>query len=213
MSQITINEKNFARFSERMSKILQDHTNGQISLGKLQSQELFSQILGSENVHELRINLKKEKLPKDYTFKIDEKEVYQFFNKQLNTEQEKEFIEKLGKRMEYVTSRIADICGYEFNEWNYPLKQSKDGPSILNCIAYSYYPSDDDFKTDMQEEMQFGFEYGNKKVITYDRYIGSFPTKWLHQDFENQLIDETKAHITKELRKEENQDILRIKMK
>lgn len=60
MSQIIITEKNFERFSNRLSQILQEHTNGKICLGKLQSQELFSQILGAENVHELRINLKKK---------------------------------------------------------------------------------------------------------------------------------------------------------
>lgn len=213
MSQITINEKNFARFAERMSKILQDHTHGQVSLGKLQSQELLSQILGAENVHELRINLKKEKLPTDYTFKIDEKEVDQFFNNQLNKEQETVFIEKLNLRMGYIVSRIMDISGYEFTEWNYPLKKSSDSPSILNCIAYSYFPNDVDFKNDMKENMQFSFEYINKQILTFDKYINDFPTKWLYQDFESTLIEESKAHKRVELRKEENFGILRIKMK
>lgn len=115
--------------------------------------------------------------------------------------------------MGYVISRIMDICGYDFTEWNYPFKKSVDSSSILNCIGYSYFPNQDVFKLDMKDMMQFGFEYINKQVITFDKYISAFPTKWLHDDFESKLIEEASQHKMHELQKEENFGILRMKLK
>jgi hypothetical protein len=186
MSQIIINEKNFDRFAARMSQILQKHTNGDVSLGRLQSQELFSKILGVENVHELRTHLKKERVVNDYTFKLSATQVNDFFEKKLNPEQETKFIEQLNSRMGYVCSRIADISGYEFSEWYYPDKKPAHSPSILNCLVFNYQPQEDMFKTDMKDMMHFNFEYTNKKVITYDKYIGSFPT----QELKNESVAE-----------------------
>lgn len=213
MSHIIINEKNFQRFSNRMRNLLNEFTNGQISLGKLQSQEIFSQILGSENVHELRINLNKEKIVNDYTFKLNKNEVNDFFASKLHPEQEKEFITKLEKRMGYICARIADISGYDFCDWSHALKSNENSPSLLNCIAYSYSPKEQAFKEDMKESIRYNIEYLNKKVISYDKYIRDFPTTWLFEDFEPVLIEEVKQDSFKQLKSGHYSQQLRPKIK
>lgn len=213
MSQIIINEKNFDRFSNRMRQLLNEFTEGKVSLGKLQSQELFSKILGNENVHEFRLNLKKEKITQDYTFKLTKNEVENFFASKFNSQQEEEFINKLEKRMGYVCSRIADISGYEFFEWTHSLKKNSESPSILNCLVFSYSPYEVAFKQDMKDSISYGLEYLNKKVISYDKYVRSFPTTWLYEDFEPTLIEEVKAYSSKELKSGNYSNELRPKMK
>lgn len=53
MSKITINQKNFNRFSKRLEKLFKEKTNGQ-ELGHLEAQEFMSKILGLKNLHEFK---------------------------------------------------------------------------------------------------------------------------------------------------------------
>lgn len=202
MSQIIINAKNFERFSNRMKKMIGQLTQNQVVLGKLQSQEIFSQILGAENLHELRTNLNNQKVIPDYTYKLNKLEVDNFFKKQLSTEEEKNFISKLKSRMTYVIDRIADISGYDLVDWNFGSISHTDSPSILNCITLNYSPNTDKFKDDMKENISYIFEFINKKIISYDKYMNSFPTTWLYQEFETALINEVKVYSDKERKKQ-----------
>lgn len=63
MSQIIINEKNFTRFAKRLQKLIAEKTNNQIEPGFLESQEWLSQILGVQNLHEMKKILQHENTP------------------------------------------------------------------------------------------------------------------------------------------------------
>lgn len=54
MSQITINQKNFTRFAKRLQKLVAQKTQNQYQPGFLESQEWLSQILGVQNLHEMK---------------------------------------------------------------------------------------------------------------------------------------------------------------
>jgi len=199
MSHITINSKNFARFSKRMKILLNNITNGQVFLGKLQSQEIFSKILGSENLHELRENFNKIE---DTTFKLHEVDVLNFFSKNLSTENETIFIKKLNKRVDYIIKKICEICGFDFESWNYGFIKNNDSPSILNCIVLTHFPINDLFKEEMRKNISYSLEYMNRKIISYDKYINDFPTSWLFKSFEKDLIIEVEKFSLIERQKE-----------
>lgn len=200
MSHIIINSKNFSRFSKRMQLLLNDMTNGQVSLGKLQSQEIFSKILGSENLHELRENLNKIE---NNTFQLNENDVLNFFSKNLSTENESAFIQKLNKRVDYIVKKICEICGFDFEGWNYAFIKNNDSPSILNCIVLTHSPKNDLFKETMNTNISYSLEYMNRKIISYDKYLGEFPTSWLFKNFEKDLIAEVENFSLIERQKED----------
>lgn len=61
MSAIIINEKNFTKFSKRLQKLLKNHQKEINQLSYLETQELLSQVLGKENLHEMKSLLKEKK--------------------------------------------------------------------------------------------------------------------------------------------------------
>jgi hypothetical protein len=71
MSEIIINEKNFAKFSKRLQKLLHSHKKQLTQLSYLETQELFSQVLGKSDLHEMKLLLK-EKSP-NLSFSIQPK--------------------------------------------------------------------------------------------------------------------------------------------
>jgi hypothetical protein len=194
MSQITINEKNFARFARRLQKLINESSQGNLSLGQLQSQELFSQILGSENVHELRANLRKESehaSEKSVHFKLDEAEVKAFFQSGLSDEHQLHaFAKKIDQRSEYIVNFIAEVSGYEIDAWSYTWTKSPD-----RWYPYTYDSSSEKFKQDFQDNIGFSFELLNKKMFSFDKYITQFPTTWLYCDFEDALKKEAEHDI------------------
>jgi hypothetical protein len=75
MNPIIINEKNFARFSKRLQKLIAEKTQNQYTPGLMESQEFLSQVFGVQSLHEMKKMLSELELELELSQQASKKNV------------------------------------------------------------------------------------------------------------------------------------------
>ena len=122
--------------------------------------------------------------------KIEKEEMDQVFSGTLTVKEQNKILEKVSDRCDYIVRKAFEIQGLIVHWWDFDNEGGKDGSS-------GYFDPE-------QYEEEFYITGDFDGDISDCLYSDAFPTKWIWNDFEHQLIEKIEAYrksiISKEIK-------------
>lgn len=128
--------------------------------------------------------------------KLTQKELQELYSKKQKADKSEA---KINERFDYIVKTMGKILGWKINWYDYSNERGEDSPGYFDPVRYK---DEIEFLGDIKRNYEYDdFEYNGAGEFF-------FPTRWLHEDFEDELKEKFKQFLGEIKAKEEKKDSL-----